>query len=63
MPVILAPDQAAEWMDADQTDPEKLRTLLLPAANDLLIGTPVSDRANSVKNDDPSVLEEAPMLL
>ena len=63
MPVILAPEQAEEWMAARETDPEKLRTLLVPAADDLLIGTPVSDRANSVKNDDPSVLEEAPMLL
>ena len=63
MPVILAPEQAEEWMAARETDPEKLRTLLVPATDDLLIGTPMSDRANSVKNDDPSVLEEAPMLL
>lgn len=63
MPVILAPEQAEEWMDARETDTEKLRGLLVPAANDLLIGTPVSDRANSVKNDDPSVLEDASTLL
>ena len=63
MPVILAPEQAEQWMDLRETDPKTLRELLVPAANDLLIGTPVSDRANSVKNDDPTVLEEAPMLL
>ncbi len=63
MPVIIAPEQAEEWMDAGETDAEKLRALLLPAADDLLIGTPVSERANSVKNDDPSVLEEAPTLI
>ncbi|MCI0855703.1 MAG: SOS response-associated peptidase [Chloroflexi bacterium] len=63
MPVILAAEQAEEWMDARLTDPDKLRTLLVPAADSLLIGTPVSDRANSVKNDDPSVLQEASVLL
>ena len=63
MPVILPTEQAEEWMDARVTDPDKLRTLLVPATDDLLIGTPVSDRANSVKNDDPSVLQEAPVLL
>ena len=62
-PVSRAPEQAGEWMDARETDPETLRKLLVPADDNLLIGTPVSDRANSVKNDDPSVLEEAPMLL
>ena len=35
-----------------------VRTLLLPAAEKLLIATRVSTRANSVKNDDPGVLEE-----
>ncbi len=63
MPVILAPEQAEEWMDAGETDAEKLRALLVPASDELLIGTPVSERANSVKNDDPSVLEEASVLL
>ena len=63
MPVILAPEQAEQWMDPRETDPTTLRGLLLPAADDLLVGTAVSDRANSVKNDDPTVLEEAPMLL
>jgi putative SOS response-associated peptidase YedK len=32
--------------------------LLVPAPEELLVATPVSPRANSVKNDDPGVLEE-----
>lgn len=63
MPVILTAEQAEAWMYQDETDLEKLRTLLVPSAEDVLIGTPVSDRANSVKNDDPSVLVEVPTLL
>ncbi len=63
MPVILTAEQAEAWMYQDETDLEKLRKLLVPSAEDVLIGTPVSDRANSVKNDDPSVLVEVPTLL
>ena len=63
MPVILTAEQAEAWMYQDETDLEKLRKLLVPSAEDDLVGTPVSDRANSVKNDDPSVLVEVPTLL
>jgi putative SOS response-associated peptidase YedK len=63
MPVILTSEQAEAWTYQDETDLDKLKKLLLPAANDILVGTPVSDRANSVKNDDPSVLVETPTLL
>ena len=63
MPVILTAEQAEAWMYQDETDLEKLRKLLVPSAEDVLVGTPVSDRANSVKNDDPSVLVEVPTLL
>lgn len=63
MPVILTAEQAEAWMYQDETDLEKLRKLLVPSAEDVLVGTPVSERANSVKNDDPSVLVEVPTLL
>lgn len=38
-------------------DQRALRELLVPAAEDVLIGTAVSPRANSVKNDDAGILE------
>lgn len=63
MPVILTAERAEAWMYQDETDLNKLQKLLRPAAEDVLVGTPVSDRANSVKNDDPSVLIEVPTLL
>ncbi len=57
MPVILPEDLVDGWLDPRKEDTEKLRGLLVPARDDLLVATPVSPRANSVKNDDPSVLE------
>ena len=56
MPVILAEDLADNWLHPHQDDAEALRSLLVPAGPDLLIGTPASMRDNSVKNDDPEVL-------
>lgn len=58
MPVILDDPHVDEWLFANDDESESLRSLLVPAAGDLLVATPVSTRANSVKNDDPSVLEE-----
>jgi putative SOS response-associated peptidase YedK len=59
MPVILGEEDVDRWLDPRQEDLERLARLLLPAPDGLLVGTAVSQRANSVKNDDPSVLEPA----
>jgi putative SOS response-associated peptidase YedK len=60
MPVILQVDAVEEWLYREEKDLEKLQALLKPAPNDLLVPTMVSQRVNSVKNDDASLLEEAP---
>jgi putative SOS response-associated peptidase YedK len=57
MPVILPDDRVDEWMDPRREDLEALQELLAPAPEGSLIGTPVSQRVNSVKNDDPACLE------
>jgi putative SOS response-associated peptidase YedK len=57
MPVILSDDAVEEWLYRDETDLEKLQALLRPAPNALLVPTRVSQRVNSVKNDDASLLE------
>ena len=57
MPVILPQDRVDDWLYSRGADLEKLRRLLVPTAEDLLVTTPVSARVNNVKNDDPSVLE------
>jgi len=60
MPVILPPERVDDWL-TPSTKPADLMALLVPAPNTLLEPTFVSPRANSVKNDDPGVLE--PVLL
>ena len=56
MPVILTDDAIDGWMLPRQNSAD-LKQLLVPAPDALLAATPVSLRANSVKNDDPDVLE------
>ena len=58
MPVILEERTVDEWSFSAKDDRERLQSLLVPAAEDVLNYTPVSSRANSVKNDDPSILDE-----
>jgi putative SOS response-associated peptidase YedK len=57
MPVILTEDVVDDWLYPKEQAVERLAQLLVPAPADLLEATPVSTRANSVKNDDLGVLE------
>ena len=59
MPVILPEERVDDWLYPKEIDTDKLRALLVPAADDLLISTAASPSVNSVKNDDPSLLEYA----
>lgn len=53
MPAILEPEEAEAWLAAPA------QRLLHPAAEGVLEGRPVSDRVNSVRNDDPECLAPA----
>ncbi len=57
MPVILPEEVVDEWLYSRRDDHSALKGLLVPASDDLLVGTPVSPRVNSIKNDDPACLE------
>ncbi len=57
MPVLLPPSNWEEWLDPDNDDTEGLQRLLVPAPDSLLSAYPVSDSVNSVKNNDPSLIE------
>jgi putative SOS response-associated peptidase YedK len=59
MPVILSGDDVDYWLDPREEDTESLKALLAPAPEDVLVKLSVSQRVNSVKNDDPSCLEPA----
>lgn len=56
MPVLLAPDAWAEWLDPDNHDVEALARLLRPAPDDLLEAVPVSPAVGKVSNDGPELL-------
>jgi putative SOS response-associated peptidase YedK len=62
MPVILEDEAIDTWLFED-TDEKALIELLKPAPEGLLIATPVSQRVNSVKNDDPECIQEVATLL
>ena len=57
MPVILDGSAIARWLDASITEPDALRELLKPAADDFLCGYPVSRLVNSVRNDVAACIE------
>jgi putative SOS response-associated peptidase YedK len=59
MPVILAPDLADAWLDPQEQELERLQELLVPIADEFMVARRVSQRANSVKNDDPACIAPA----
>ena len=56
MPVILPDDRLDDWLFQGNVS-DAVRELLVPAPEEFLIATAVSQRANSVRNDDPSCIE------
>lgn len=58
MPAVLVGGAVQEWMASpgDSDHLARLEALLAPAPLGTLAATPVSSRANSVKNDDPACL-------
>ena len=60
MPAVLAKDAWSGWLDAEEHDTAWLRSLLVPAPDDLFEIVPVSRSVNSVRNDGPSLVERVP---
>ncbi len=57
MPVILAPEAYAPWLEADaKRDADRLAALMAPRPTPELTATRVSTRVNNVRNDDPDCL-------
>ena len=55
MPVILASEAWATWLESDTT--AELSALLVPAPDEILTATPVGNRVNSAAHDDPACVE------
>lgn len=56
MPVVLHPDGAALWLDADVST-DTLRNLLQPCPSDEMTCHPVSDRVNKTAHEGPNLIE------
>lgn len=60
MPVILAREAWAGWLDSGEQDTAWLLSLLAPAPDDLLEVVAVGRGVNNVRNDGPSLIERVP---
>jgi putative SOS response-associated peptidase YedK len=57
VPVVLDERAAEDWMNPREQDPPSLKRLLAPARADVLLMRPASLLVNSVKNDNPALLD------
>jgi putative SOS response-associated peptidase YedK len=57
MPVILAPESYATWLDTTIQDAEELMPLLEPYPSEQMAAYPVSTHVNRPANDDPECVE------
>jgi putative SOS response-associated peptidase YedK len=56
MPVILPPEAWSVWMGEEPSDVDRLKSLLIPYAGEM-VAWPVSQRIGNVKNNDSSLIE------
>ena len=57
MPMVIAPESWADWLDPGNRDTSDLRALLAPAAARGLATYPVSTEVNSVRNNGPELMQ------
>jgi putative SOS response-associated peptidase YedK len=57
MPVIVAPEDYARWLDPDDSGPQDL---VKPFPGERMTYYPVSTRVNSVRHDDVACIERLP---
>jgi putative SOS response-associated peptidase YedK len=60
MPMVIAPESWADWLDPGNSDASDLRALLAPAAARGLATYPVSTEVNSVRNNGPELMQAIP---
>jgi putative SOS response-associated peptidase YedK len=57
MPVILEKGDWAAWLDPGNSDRLDIDALMRPADDDVIVWRRVSTRVNSVRNNDPTLLD------
>ena len=56
MPMVIAPDHWADWLNPDSSEPGQLQATMLPAMAGGLTSHPVSMAVNSVRNNGPELI-------
>ena len=59
MPVVLAPEDEAMWLDPTLTDPQAVVSCLRPYPSELMTAFPVSRRVNVASQDGPELIQPA----
>ncbi len=57
MPVILMPDDYARWLDPAEQQADRLKELLRPLADDLMVSHAVSKLVNNPRNERPDCVQ------
>ncbi|MGA0781381.1 MAG: SOS response-associated peptidase, partial [Ilumatobacteraceae bacterium] len=57
MPVILEEEDWSTWLDPTLSDRAELTAFMVPAPDEVIDVRPVSTRVNSVRNNEPSLLD------
>ena len=57
MPLVIAPEDYAAWLDPGNGDAARLKSLVRPYPAERMSARPVSPRVNAPENDDPALLE------
>jgi putative SOS response-associated peptidase YedK len=57
MPVIIAPEDYARWLDPKVSEPEELNDLLKAYPAEEMLAYKVSKRVSNANNDDPTLIE------
>lgn len=60
MPVIVAPEDYARWLDLELQDPVEIGQMLTPYPAEQMTAYPVSTLVNNVKNDGAELVEPEP---
>ena len=60
MPMVIARDHWADWLDPDHTEPGQLQATMLPAMAGGLTSHPVSTAVNFVRNNGPELIRPLP---
>jgi putative SOS response-associated peptidase YedK len=63
MPVVLGPETWPAWLGEEPADPRQLIAVLVPFPPAGMTCWPVSPRAGSVKNNDPSLIERVTLAI